>query len=123
MKKIYSIKKDGEYLKDTHLFIFEHELSAIMTLLLFSITYACKDLKIYCLGSFDGASNYPLHPAEPIFICDYYDSLDRASLLLSIIEDCPISLEYLKGLYSDVDVAIQNKFKNFNEDVYDAEVD
>ena len=123
MKKLYAIKKDGEYLNNCHLFIFEHELSAIMTLLLFSISFACKDLKMYCLGVFENSSDYPLHPAEPIYVCCYYDSLDKASLLLSNLEDCPITMEYLKGLYNDVDVSIQKKFMLKEEDTYDAKVD
>lgn len=123
MKKIYAIKKDGEFLKDCHLFIFEHELSAVMTLLLFSISFACKDLKVYCLGIFDNTSNYPLHPDEPVYICGYYDSLDHAGILLSGLDDCPITMEYLKGLYNDVDVSIQKKYEFVQEDIRDAEVD
>lgn len=107
---VYAFVKDNEILTDTHLFLFEHRLSAVFSLYLFSLTYACKDIKLYKIADFNVQAG--LLPLERTFICDFYTGIDLAKELLldPIYKDSPITIDYLINLKADVDAAIKNKY-------------
>lgn len=112
-KGIYALYKDGELLQDTHLFLFEDILTSILTLYLFSVTFACKDLKMYSLGKTTSNINYPLDLSNgKKFICDFYSGIDLASDLLSRddYKNHPITVDYLKSIINDVDTAIASRY-------------
>lgn len=107
---VYAFVKDNEILTDTHLFLFEHSLSAVFTLYLFSLTFACKDIKLYKIAEYNVQSG--LLPLERSFVCDFFSGIDLAKELLldPIYEGCPITIDYLVNLKADVDTAIKNKY-------------
>lgn len=112
-KQIYGLFKDGELLQDTHLFLFEDVVTAILTLYLFSVTFACKDLKMYCFGTTSNNTDNPLQLYNvKAFVCDFHTGIDRASELLSSddYKGHPITIDYIKSIMSDVDKAIASRF-------------
>ena len=114
--EVYAFVKDNEILTDTHLFLFEHRLSAVFSLYLFSLTFACKDIKLYQIADFNVRSG--LLPLERSFICDFHTGIDLAKELLldPIYKDSPITIDYLVNLKADVDTAIKNKFLGENDE-------
>lgn len=108
--EVYAFVKDNEILTDTHLFLFEHRLSAVFSLYLFSLTFACKDIKLYKIADFNIHSG--ILPLDRQYICDYHSGIDLAKELLldPIYKDSPITIEYLINLKADVDTAIKNKY-------------
>ena len=108
--EVYAFVKDNEILTDTHLFLFEHRLSAVFSLYLFSLTFACKDIKLYKIADFNVQSGILL--SERTFVCDFYCGIDLAKELLldPIYKGSPITIDYLVNLKADVDTAIKNKF-------------
>lgn len=113
-KNVYCLKLDGSLLPDTHLFCFSDPLTAILTLYLFSVTFASKHIQLYRVGSID--SNGIITSVCDRFVCDYNNGKD---LLVSIrqsdpdkYKDNPVTLDYINSICSDVDRVISEKYMN-----------
>lgn len=109
-KEIYAIYKDGVVAPDTHLFLFSDPLTAILTLYLFSVSFACKDLKMYSVGVYDDIFYIYDHPH---YLCDFYDGVEKLVEIRATdvkYDNNFITVEYINQIISDVDNVIKNKF-------------
>lgn len=119
-KTIYMLVKDGRLLPDSHLLIFENPISALVSLLLFSVTYACKDLKLYKVGDLtDDLNTFEFGSYRMDFFCDFHNVkslFTEYSANKDFTENVEINEKYINDLIDLVDLAIKNQFIS-NEEV------
>lgn len=105
--------RDGDLLPDTHVFAFYDVLTAILTLYLFSVTFASKDIKLMCIGEYkDG--RFVTYDSQ-YFICDFYNGIDYVNNERvsnpEKYKDNIVTADYLNKIIADVDKVIELKFK------------
>lgn len=113
-KVMFALFRDGEILPDTHIFLFSDVLTAILTFYLFSVTFASKDIKLYAVGEYIQNIFHSYDDKE--FICDYYDGINLVSKFRASDPDKykhnVVTYDYIKQIMSDVDRAIELRFKS-----------
>lgn len=113
-KSIYCLKLDGSLLPDTHLFCFSDPLTAVLTLYLFSVTFASKNIQLYKIGVI--GSYGTITSVCDRFICDYNTGKDVVVSLRQSdpdkYKDNPVTLDYINNICSDVDRVISEKYIN-----------
>lgn len=113
MKKLYYLMRDGDLLPDTHVFAFYDILTAILTLYLFSVTFASKDIKLFCIGDYKDGIFRTYDTQE--FVCDFYNGVNLVNTIRNSNPDKfknnVVTADYLNQIISDVDKAIEYRFK------------
>lgn len=125
--KIYALKKDGKLHSDTHFFMYNNELTALVTYYLFSLTYACKDFRLVCYGEYDFVNDRVIMYEYPNMICHYESGVNYAAELLTKYKNNTyghINIKYFRDLMDSIEKAIiiRNAPGAINSDVIEGDV-
>lgn len=111
--KIYALKKDGRLHSDTHFFMYDNVLTALVTYYLFSLSYACKDFTLVCYGDYDPVNDVITMYEYPNLVCYYSSGIEYATELLSSYKNNTyghINRKYFSDLMSSIDQAVKNRY-------------
>lgn len=123
--KIYGLYKDGKLHTDTHFFMYNNVLTALVTYYLFCLSYACKDFRLVCYGEYDFVNNKVIMYEYPDMICHYESGINYATELLTKYKGNTyghINVNYFKDLMTSIDNAIVSKFSSDNVDTFEGEL-